>query len=92
MSRLSRFASLAVMAFAAFHASYVTPAFDFLAYAARRAADFAFGAVLHVAAKCGKELVQRPLVTIVSAKDRVLRLIKRDAPRIEGSWRMCPSV
>lgn len=92
MNRLSRFASLAVLAFAAFHASYVAPAFDVLAYAVRRAADYAFDAILHVAAKCAHELVQRPLVGIVAAHARMLKLIKREAPRIEGNWRMCPSV
>lgn len=36
-------------------------------------------------------LLNAPAVLLVSAKAFVLRKIRREAPRIENSWRMCPS-
>ena len=33
----------------------------------------------------------RPAVALVAAKNFVLRFIRRETPRIESRWRMCPS-
>lgn len=37
------------------------------------------------------QLLKRPAVLLVAAKSFVLRLARREAPRIENTWRMCPS-
>lgn len=37
------------------------------------------------------QMLKRPAVLLVAAKSFVLRKIRREAPRIENSWRMCPS-
>lgn len=36
-------------------------------------------------------LMRAPSVLLVAAKSFVLRLVRREAPRIENTWRMCPS-
>lgn len=34
----------------------------------------------------------RPTVTLVAAKTYVARWLRRDEPRVQAQWRMCPSV
>lgn len=36
-------------------------------------------------------MLNAPAVLLVAAKAFVLRKIRREAPRIENSWRLCPS-
>jgi prophage DNA circulation protein len=36
-------------------------------------------------------LLNAPAVLLIASKAFVLRKIRREAPRIENSWRMCPS-
>lgn len=36
-------------------------------------------------------VAHRPAVALVAAKNFVLRFIRRETPRIESRWRMCPS-
>lgn len=37
------------------------------------------------------EVAERPTVARISAKAHALRQAKRQRPRIESTWRMCPS-
>lgn len=36
-------------------------------------------------------VLRAPSVLLVASKAFVLRMIRREAPRIENSWRLCPS-
>lgn len=47
--------------------------------------------VLHVAQVFSEPTLQAPHVKHVQARSFVARLLKRERPTIESSWRMCPS-
>jgi hypothetical protein len=49
-------------------------------------------AVLHVAAVFHQPSLEKPRAKFAQARAFVARLLKRERPHIESSWRMCPSV
>jgi hypothetical protein len=60
-------------------------------YASATVASFAAGFLNCASPKVG-QVVDRPQVERVAAKAFVARLMKRERPRLEAGWRMCPSI
>ena len=46
---------------------------------------------LRVLEQFSAAVVQRPLVLLVKMRSHALAFVKREAPWLTGSWRMCPS-
>lgn len=60
-------------------------------YASATVTSFVAGFLNCASPKVG-QVVDRPQVERVAAKSFVARLLKRERPRLEASWRMCPSI
>jgi hypothetical protein len=88
-----RFFGLALAALA-IASSVVTLGFGHVAAGARAAYRFACDLVssgLKLAARTKGHGLGRPAVLQVQARAFVLRLAKRDRPRLTPGWRLCPS-
>lgn len=89
----SAFASLAALTFAA-AASVGSACIDFAkrSYGAVRAfAVSLFEPLARMDRIDAGQVAHRPTVERIAAKAFLARLVKRDRPRIEAGWRMCPS-
>jgi uncharacterized damage-inducible protein DinB len=49
------------------------------------------GATVAAIATRDQAAQRKPAVLLVQARAVVARLVKRETPRVEASWRMCPS-
>jgi IS4 transposase len=58
---------------------------------ARDAASSWLGEKVAAIATSGQAAERKPTVLRVAARSFVARLVKRETPRVEASWRMCPS-
>lgn len=92
MSRFSRLSAIALLAVAAIGVAVADvgrAAYDCAAYCVSAIGRFAskvlFGPTPFV------ESAREPSKLIVRSKAFVLTLVQRQRPRIEASWRMCPS-
>lgn len=96
MSRSSRLFAIAAIACAAAAGAFASAAVasrDYVVAAVHRAWDFVVEGLRVTAAVQPVSPSQRePSVALVAAKAFILRLVKRERPRVTPMWRMCPSI
>ncbi len=95
MSRSSRLFAIAAVACAATASAFMAVAVascDYVAATVHRAWDFVLDGIRAAPAVQPVSLGQRePSVVLVAAKAFILRMVKRERPRVTPMWRMCPS-
>ncbi len=96
MSRSSRLFAIAAIACAAAAGAFASAAVasrDYVVAAVHRAWDFVVeGLRVTPAVQPVSPSQREPSVALVAAKAFILRLVKRERPRVTPMWRMCPSI
>ena len=95
MSRTSRLFAIAAIACAAAAGAFVSAAAasrDYVVAAVHRAWDFVIdGFRVRADVQRASPSQDKPRVRLVAAKAFIMRLAKRERPRVTPLWRMCPS-
>lgn len=85
--------ALAIAAAAGAFASVAVASRDYVVSAAHRACDFVLYCMdMRPGAQAESPGLYKPRVALVAGKAFVLRLVKRERPRVTPLWRMCPSI
>lgn len=91
-SRLFAIAAIACAAAAGAFASVAVASRDYVVSAVHRAWDFVLdGFRMEASVQPASPSQREPSVALVAAKAFILRLVKRERPRVTPLWRMCPS-
>ncbi|MBV7457319.1 hypothetical protein KW843_22755 [Acidovorax sp. sif1233] len=91
-SRLFAIAAIACAAAAGAFASVAVTSRDYVVSAVHRAWSFVLdGFRVDAVVQPASPNQREPSVALVAAKAFILRLVKRDRPRVTPMWRMCPS-